>query len=52
MNQIYQQGGTGYFVPTMNVNAARGNFFPNQIPAMRGPRWQTVRAQQAGGACK
>ena len=46
MGQVFQPaGGAGYFVPTMNPGAARGNFFaPQQMPQMRaGPRWQTVR---------
>lgn len=53
MSQVFQPGtGAGYFVPTMNPGAARGNFFaPTQIPQMRaGPRWQTVRPTgQPGG---
>ncbi|WAR16262.1 PABP1-like protein [Mya arenaria] len=54
MGQVFQPGGgAGYFMPTMNPGAARGNFFtPQQIPQMRaGPRWQTVRPSgQPGGS--
>lgn len=52
MGQVFQPGGgAGYFVPTMNPGAARGNFFaPTQIPQMRaGPRWQTVRPTNPAG---
>lgn len=47
MGQVFQSGGAGYFVPTMNP-PARGNFFaPTGIPPMRaGPRWQTIRPTQ------
>jgi len=54
MGQVFQPGGAGYFVPTMNAGAARGNFFPTQLPTMRagpGPRWPTVRPNQPN-ACK
>lgn len=51
MGQVFQQGGAGYFVPTMNPGPARGNFFaPTGIPPMRaGPRWQTMRPTQPAG---
>lgn len=53
MGPVFQPGGgAGYFMPTINTGAARGNFFtPQQIPQMRaGPRWQTVRQPGQPGA--
>lgn len=54
MGHVFQPGGAGYFVPTMNPGPARGNFFaPTGIPPMRaGPRWQTMRPTQPTAGSK